>query len=887
VPLLFEPPEITREKVCAPALADDQLAAEWQAWDGKTLPDRSPELIRRELQRLMDKDAIRWFDTIETAFALMPGVDNQFGPDKAMLARAELLIAAGRLKDLTNQQLVPQLLGSEFGKSPRVQNILSGYLIEGIGIEPDAERGMQMLVAAGYGGNADALLKIVALEQAGRVVPGWNVPQDIAVTMAFGALVGKLDPMICDRVARVAREYMNGTVVTRDVAMAEKWFRFAADMGDSASAWKVAEMHMRSEDVVKSNDILIEYLTKAADGDLPYAQITLGRAYENGALVPRDLEKARTLYARAAAFGDRAGVVRNTLFLQAMAKADPAELPAYRQALTDLAARPDSTGWAYIALADLVIREKGRWAGEAEAVALLEKAEAMGDIDASKRLTPIRFRHAETPAAFYKIIDDVVETVHLGGEIDPMNGLRSAFICRAPNAPQQDEASFWGTISVSTGTKTVEFSPQELLTLIANPDPEEIARLQSQALYGRQTAVAQYIAVLERSGAPPAQVAFWETYGTRFESVWASRGRLEAKFAQIGRNLHDPAEFLRRAVAQGDEAAGLDLAEYLMQVDPTANTAEALAAIQPLVDTGVGAALRLLPKLDPARFPSEKEVYAAYADVIDQRGDFDALVLALPYLTDTAQRADYVARATTATDCGFAQAKTMAEAMGVIGDKAGFEKWVRIGDVLTEEDSWSLVQLGDLLRRFGGPETVDAQLAYYDRSFRAGNVTAIHRLLDVVSRPGQPGYDPARSADLFVALLDRVEVEDIPRTLARLATTEPAVKNVVYTRIDVTDLYLGAAVAGVPVGMREYGKILTAQAKTPADLETATQWVANAARAGDVPAMVIYADALAFGIGVEPSRDDALIWLAQAAEGGNADAKTKMQNLALALPALQ
>ena len=223
--------------------------------------------------------------------------------------------------------------------------------MNGTGIAVNKEKGLQLLVAAGYGGNADALLKIVTLQEKGTVVPGWDVPQDIAVTMAFGALVGKMDPMICDRVARIAREYMNGTTVTRDAGLAEKWFRFAADMGDGVSAWKVAEMHMRSEDLVKSNETLITYLTKAADAGLPYAQVALGRLYEQGALVgEKDVERARALYVKAAAFGDRAGLLRNALFLQAQAKVDGAYQPAYRAALEEFAKRADAPAWIFIAL---------------------------------------------------------------------------------------------------------------------------------------------------------------------------------------------------------------------------------------------------------------------------------------------------------------------------------------------------------------------------------------------------------------------------------------------------------------------------------------------------------------------------------------------------------
>ena len=881
VSLVFQPPDIAREPICVASLADEQLQALWGDWKGDVLPDRAPNLIRRDMKRLMEVDAIKWFSTIEKVYALLPTVDSQFGPDKVMLERTALLIAAGKVKELTNQRLIDQLMASKQGSSPKMMNTLSDYLMQGIGIKQDKEKAIAMLVAAGYGGNADALLKIVTLQQAGTVVPGWDVPQDISVTMAFGALVGKLDPMICDRVSRIANEYMNGTIVTRDVKMAEKWFQFAADMGDTSSAWKIAEMHMRSEDLVKSNDVLIKYLTMAADGGLPFAEVTLGRAYELGALVPQDIEHARALYAAAAQFGDRAGVVRNALFLQAQAKADKTKLPQYRAALAELVKRSDAPGWAYIGLAEAVMEQKGRWAGEDEALALLNKIAAQDDAGAAKMLTPIRFRYAKTPAEFYEIIDEVMETVHLQGEIDPMNGLKSAFTCRSPNAPQREEANYWRDISAATGTKTVEFSPEELLQLIAKPDVQEIARLQSQALYGRPTAIAQFMAVLERTDAPPTEIAFWQTYARRFDEVALSRGRLERKFARTGQNIGDPATYLRIALAEGDLVAGIDLAELLMETNPQVFGPEATSVLLPLAESGNGAAMHLLLQTDPNRFPDIRAVFDAYSQVIEDRGDFEAILLAIPFLSTLEKVEDYKARAKTVTDCSFDQVMLMVRAMGDIGDAETFAQWMDIAEFLSESDSWRMVKMGDTLRQFGDARTVTDQIDFFEVGYKSGSITAIHRLLETFSKPGTPNYNPGRSADLFVDLVGRVDLVEVPHILHRIAASPPAISSDVFSRIDEEGLYLASANAGSAEAMLELGKLIRNRATSADDLTKATDWIGKSANLGDVDAMVAYADALAFGIGIDASREKALVWLSKAAEAGNVDAAAKVRGLTL------
>ena len=291
--------------------------------------------------------------------------------------------------------------------------------------------------------------------------------------------------------------------------------------------------------------------------------------------------------------------------------------------------------------------------------------------------------------------------------------------------------------------------------------------------------------------------------------------------------------------------------------------------------------MRLLPQLDPKRFPDLKTVYASYADVIEARGDFDALVLALPFQPDLGRRGDYMRRATTATDCSFDEIKTLADAMGQVGDQAAFMKWVDVAEFLSENDSWRLVQLGDLLRHYGGESMATAQLAYYQRGYEGGNTTAIHRLLDVYGDDGAPQFNALTAADLYVALVERSAPKDIPRALSRLAVASRPIQDNAYARLDVPKLYRTAAEAGNPAGMREYGKLLQVSAKSTAELEASTQWISKAAEAGDVPAMLTYADALAFGLGVPASREDALVWLQKAADAGNTDATAKVRSLTL------
>lgn len=888
VDLQFEPPELDAQAVCNPRLGDEDLAAKWADVDPANPPETDTALIKRDFRRLLEMDAGRWFDVVAAVEANFQAIDPDYSDVNMVIDRIELLLAAGRVGDLTKERLVERLAAMDLTQTPRAQNLLAGYLTRGVGIQKDQTQGEALLLQAALGGNADAILALVEREVAGKPVDGWTVPPDLAVTMAFGALVGKLDPLICDRVNRIAREYMSGRIVTRDPALAERWFRFSADLGDAVSAWKVAEMHLRAEDVVKDNRVLLHYLTAASDAGLPYAQIVLARLKADGALLPRDLAAADKTYA-AAAKASSAGAASHVLFLQAQSRRDPAWTRRYVAALTELAAKPDAPAWALIAMADQLLAAKGRWAGKAEALALLERAIALGESAALEKTASMKVHAASTPAEFYALMDQLIQAVVSAGEVDPMLELSNAYICRAPDAPQVAEADYWARVALSTSTLAVDYTPQRLAALGATPDPLVEAEIQTQALTGRVSAIAQYIFLLERRGGSREMLAFWEGYASRFPGVAGARANLALEAARSPATRRAALELFRKAVAQGEAGAGTKLAETLLE-DPAVTAedrAEALEILLPLADLGIGDALSMLPLADPDQFPDMKAVMDRYAQTVDDRGDFDALLLALPLITDRTVYADYVARATAITGCTFNEALRLTDAIGRAGDRGLFQRWLRITDYLAQKDGDALAELADVYSRYATDADQPKILAYYEAARAAGSKVAIQRLLNRYSRRAAPQYDPALSAELFVDLVKVSAPEELPHALNRLRGATPEIRAIAYRSIDEARLFLSAAQSGSPVAMREYALILRQGAASPAEVLESTDWLRKAAEAGEPSAMVDLAEALAFGIGTAPSRDESLEWLAKAAELGSDEAAQRLRSLELSSEAGQ
>lgn len=869
LPLDFEPPDMVVTPVCVPRSSDSDLVAEWGAWDKVTLPDRDIGLINRDLRRLAELDPLAWDETIQKAVLLLPAVSPSFTEDHVVLARIEHLIALGELQDLRTEGLVQRLLDRGDENSPRMLNALAGFLNEGIGIERDAQRGAEMLMAAGYGGNADALLTLSRLAVAGSAPEGWDINPQLAVTMAFGSLVGQIDPLICDRIARIAREFSSGEVVSVDHGLAVRWYRFAADLGDPIAAWRVAEYQLQSELVTKDNTVLITYLTKAADGNLPYAQVALGRAYESGALVPVDLAMAQSLYEAAAADGDRAGLIRLSGFLEAQLPQSPAAEAAFVQTLVRLEDMQDPPAWVFAKHAAQILASQGRWAGQPAARSLLERGAALQDPAAIVMLAQMDIGVARTEAAFFTAIDRLIHAVSALGEAAPTADLQAAFLCKAPGAPLLDQAAYWAQAEAAIGSSSFEFSDSALAQLADNPDPLAMAALQTQALYGRATPLANLIAVLERNGSPASEVAFWTQYASQFANVATARAALALHQADTPAARATALDMFRAAVAAGDTGAAIKLAEALLKDQSGAARTEALGLLLPLAKSGNGEAMTMLPSADPVAFPTARAVFDDFSPQIEERGDFLALMLALPFVTEAAQSDAYYSRAITAMSCTFPEASAFAAAMAAQNNLTEARRWLTIAGHLVGQDGWQIVELGDAYRSLLGAEGDGSALALYEQAYLLGNRTAVQRLLRIADDPKANAYNPNRIVDLYTELVARSTPEQIPAVLQEVARKDAVIRLAIEARLDLDLLYAQAAEAGNPVAMREHAARLRTNAVTQGEIETASGWLVRASEGGDVAAMVLLSQAYSMGVGVPASLENARAWLQKAADAGD------------------
>lgn len=866
----FAPPdvELPKSAVCAPRVRDEDMIAEWTAWDKKVLPKRATFAITRDMNRMRELDARRFEPIITRIQALMPTVKKGYDQTDALFDTVKLMLAKGEADQVRTDGMVRKLL--DIGGHPAGSlNTLADYLIEGEGIEQDRQAGLKLKVQAAFGGNADAILDLARLTKDGEAVEGWEIEPELAVNMAFGALVGVLDEGICDRISRVAREYDDGEIVVKDQNLSMAWYRFAADLGDTAAAWEVAELNLLSEKVEKDNDVLLKYLKKAADGGNMAAILEMGRLYGEGALVPRDRQKAFAYFKQAEAAGNQAGIIRQAQLLEQTRETSPADAAAYEELLRKLITRNDPPPWAFTRLARVIQARDGIWRSAAEVKPLLEEAVKRGDIEGGIDLAELLLREDLSPKTIARSTDLLSEAIHINGEINAIAKLQKVYLCMDPAGPNFKAADYWANIEAGAGNKTLELAPGQIDKLPELKDPMVIAAIQTQALYGRASALALYQRFLKAAGYSDQVLRFWA------ERAEVRRGAtVEAALLEFKQNLEKGRiNDAKRSIQMTGEGmtvdAGLSFARFLVNNYATDPESVALAKeiLNPLAQSGAGRAVRLLQELEGPDMDPLASPLLRFGEVMRDQGDMSAkLLLAENAETDEDQTRLYH-QAISTQRCDYDDTMALAE-FAIRHKPEDAERWLTIASHIAGDDAWRKVKIADVYMALNRDDTQKRGLELYQEARTEGEPAAFYRLVKFFANDASESYDPKRASDIFVDLVERSDMESVPEKLLMLANMKPEIRRQVAQRIDVRGLYQKSAESGQPVAMREVAKLMRNDAKDSKSILASFDWLKKAAEAGDGEAMFLLSQSYAYGLGTRPALDAAQTWMVKAAEAG-------------------
>lgn len=877
LPLAFMPPVIVPQDVCTPGATPDPDDTAGDSAAATTTAGLTDEMrlrfIQRDIRSYQAADADRWFDFILSLIDWQAELDPDFAGTGAALARISLFIDAGRLSELSDLGLIDSLRQGPIRLTNAQRLAIAQYYLTGTGVAADRDFALSLISEAAFGGNPDALLAIARMLLNGEDVPQWDAPLDLTITLAFGGMLGQMNADVCARAERIARHYLSGDIVTPNPEIALAWYRFAADLGGATAAWRIVEFHLEAPPERRDNDEMLRYLRLAVDrgitlDDLQAEQIRAVDGVESA-------EIAAILGPNTATADDEAeaeaGISR---FLQLGVNRDAAIVSPdspYGQYLREVIRLETAPGDVFRRLAEEVLNRQGRWAGEPDALPLLEEAARRGDPEGMRLLARAMVRHRDDPVRLNRAINLLMEAVDRHGMTEALADLDAIFRCQANEAPMPDQAAHWSALYNATQTEQVAINPNDVMTLDPFKDPETIAELQTQALRGLPTSLA---AVALRVDADPLS-------SQNALRIWADRTDSSAKALEVfadGRfNLAaDPAErelaveLLRRVYLHVGVSAALELSIALIEDsarDP-AVAAEILAYLEQAGNRGEGAAIRLLARLTaPTR--TESEVYQTFAQIIDERGDFLALMFAIPHV-DPARAADYIDRAVSIMTCGTKDSEEIGSAYALLGEPDMVLQWGRIA--LAIEGGNVLAKLGITDRQsnmfgIGAPPTA---IDVAERARAEGEPLASLALFDLSADPDLPGYDPQSAALHLSDLLSQPGQEDIALDAYRRAGAD--IRAAVDARVDMRAIFLGAARRGDVAAARDYGLLLRDTATSQTDLREGVRWLAEAAEAGDTEAMAAWGEALAFGLGTAQDRTAALLWLDRAARTGNAQA---------------
>lgn len=881
--LAFMPPVVVPQDICTPGATadeDDTDTGDDLTEDAALTDELRLRYIQRDIRNYQAEDAARWFDFILTLIDWRAKLDPDFAGTGAALARIALYIDAGRLSELAELGLIDTLRQGPIRLTNAQRLAIAQYYLNGTGVAPDRDFAISLMREAAYGGNPDALLAIAELILDGQEVPGWEAPLDLTVTLAFGGMLGQMNADVCRRAERIAQHYLSGDIVSPNREIALAWYRFAADLGGASAAWRIVEFHLDAPADRKDNAEMLDYLRLAVARGISVDVLQAERLRAAGVIDETTLQDILGFNHSADTGRTRPSLSQYFQLAVNIDAPEPSEDSPYLQYLRELTRFDTAPGDVFTRLAQEVIIREGRWAGEAEAMSLLEEAARRGDADGMLMLARMTLRYRDDPARLNRAINLNMEALDRFAATEAMTELDSIYRCQANEAPMMEQALHWADRYNAAQTRTLAISPTDLLTLDPFKDPETIAMIQAQALQGAPASLANFT---QRVQVDPLA-------SDNAHRIWASRADNSDKALELFADLEytlatNPAErdlaveLYRRVYLHNGVTTALDLSITLVEDagrDP-AVIAQIVDYLTRAGNRGEGASIRLLSRLTA----SEQDglaVYRTFAEAIEERGDFLALMFAIPYV-DAARAEDYIDRAVSLMTCGTKDAAEIADAYAWLGQPDLTQHWVTVGLAVEHGNVLAKLAISDRQMDMVGAGPAPGPLDVAERARAEGEPLASLTLFDLTADPDLPGYDPEAAASHLADLLRQPGQQSQALAAWRRAGAE--VRAALSRQFDMRPVFLAAARDGDVAAGRDYGLLLRDAADSLSDLQEAVRWLEEAAEAGDIAAMSAWGEALAFGLGTAQDRTAALTWLEQAERGGDAAAARLVRLLRL------
>lgn len=866
--LAFLPPDLPPSDVCNADPErfdeDETQVAEIEEPGPQILDDEGRlQFLARDIRNLRRDDPDGAFEFIMELIGLRARLDPGYAGFDETFDRIDTYLAAGRIGELADQALIPSLAErtEEMSWSQTVR--LSRFYLNGIGVKKNRDYAMQLIMDQAYLGNADALLEVLRMQLRGDDVGDWGLSTEETARLAFGGMVGRLNRGLCSRAERMAREYIDGDLLTPNPDLAYAWRKFAADMGGAEAAWRIVEHHLSATGDEKNDAVLRHYLQKAVTNGFVILPETVEEIVATGAKTEEEVRRILGQNHARSGHSDRLSAIPYFALDVRITPRSIAEEGDYLQYLSEIVKLPGVPGPVLTEYARETLLRKGRWKGMAEAEGLLREAVRLGDPKATTLLAEFLLSDRSDAARVEEAENLLIGAVERHGETDAMKALDELYRCQMPGSPRLSEAGFWATAYAAANAEPVTVTATDLSRFDARQEPEAVARIQTLALQGHSTSAADWLQYLQSDTTTPDTVLrHWADRVSRSDIALEKYMLGQFELASTPAERHSTIEFFRRVYLDIGSSISLELATTLIESigrDPVV-AEEIRQLLTNSGNRGQGAAIRLLQRLTGR---DAAEVYQEFADAIETRGDFVALVFAAPHVSDEIFLR-YMGRAISVMSCTTKDVTELVEAYARRGMEKDVMHWVNVG--MSVEGGNSLMKLG----------LSDRQMANFDRGVSIAQDTLDRpkpgaedfdrrRQLYLGAADSEaPGYDPDTAAGNLAEIFGAGDRSQYLWALAQYRKAAPEVRDAVDALVNVRAALLAAAGNGDAAAQYELGMLLRSTAREKGDLEASTDWLSQAADAGHDQAMIEYAFAIGFGVGRQADPKLALIWLDRA-----------------------
>lgn len=866
--LSFLPPDLPPSDICnaEPERFDnyETQIAEAEEPGEQTLDNAGLiQFLTSDIQNLQRDDPDGAFEFILALITRRAELDPVYAGIEETFDRVDTYLAAGRLEELRQagliQSLTDRLLEMSWSEAVR----LSRFYLNGIGVEQDRDFAMMLILDQAYLGNANALLEVLRMQLRGEEPGDWSLEPDETARLAFGGLVGRLNAGLCNRAERMAREYLDGDLLTPNPELAYAWRKFAADMGGAEAAWRIVEHHLSAPSSAKDEDTIRHYLQKAVANGFVVLPETVDKMIERGARTEAEIREFLGVDHARTGHAERISAVPYLGLDVRITTASIAEDSDYLKYLREVSQLPDVPARIFMALGKETLLRAGRWAAAEEASGYFTRAAELGEPEALLRLAELQLSQATDPATLARAEAFLLDAVDRHGEPAAMKALNTLYRCQLPDSPRVEEADFWAEAYRAANVEPFDGSANTLARLDPLRDPEAIARIQSLAIRGHSGSAADWLQYLQSDRmTPDSSLRYWTDRVSRSDVALERFIGQEFELALTPGERRSAIELYRRVYLDIGSAVSLDLA--LALIEDTGRDPDVAAEIVELLSNsarrGQGASIRLLTRLtgrDPA------EVYAEFAEDIETRGDLVAMTFAAPFVDDAAFER-FMSRAISMMNCSTKDIAELTEAYAARGRDGDVLRWIRIGQTL--EGGNSLMSLGVTVQQvqdFGRGVSIAHDML--DRPLiDTGRFDRLRHDYLRLSNPNSATFDPDTAGQHLGEIFQIADRDQYRWALARYRSADTSVRRAVDGIIDLRSALMRAAERGDHVAQYELGMFLRAVAEKRADLEDSTDWLSKSAEAGNPDAMFEYAHAVAFGIGQKPDPRLGLIWLDRA-----------------------